>query len=77
MDLENPSQFQEKHENFIPIASNLLFELSVDSSLNEAMERQLEEEMNQKKRSLTHGHMCWIKINICKKIIKQAGAELG
>ena len=57
LDLENPSQFQEKHENFIPIASNLLFELSVDSSLNEALERQLEEEMNQKKRSLIHGQM--------------------
>ena len=57
MDLENPSQFQEKHENFIPIASNLLFELSVDSSLNEALERQLEEEMNQKKISLIHGQM--------------------
>ena len=57
MDLENPSQFQEKHENFILLASNLLFELSADSSLNEALERQLEEELNQKKRSLTHGQM--------------------
>ena len=59
LDLEKPSQFQEKHENFTSLASNFLFELSVDSSLNGALdlERQLGEEVNQKKRSLILGRI--------------------
>ena len=52
LDLEKPSHFQEKHVNFVAIASNLLFELSADSSLNEGVEKLLEDQMNQKKRSL-------------------------
>ena len=65
MDLEKPSKFQEKHIISMPVASNLLFELSVDSSLKEALVKPQEEQMSQKKRSLTHGQMNYCRVSYC------------